>query len=75
MTTLAELEKSYSEALVQHKEATRAESEARNILTDATNRLNKAQKDLTAYMRGLQEKAPWNTDWHAERNRGTPVSS
>jgi flagellar hook-basal body complex protein FliE len=61
------------EATKEHTDAERAESEARSVLTAAVNRLNKAQQAIDKAMAAMKAKAPWNTDWHSQRNPGQPV--
>jgi hypothetical protein len=70
---LAALERELKLALEEHVSASREESVARGAVTEATNRVNKAQKALTAYVDNLKKQAPWNTDWHSEKNRGQSV--
>jgi len=60
---VAELFAELEAAIEQHKDAERAESQARSVLTDATNRLNRAQKAVDEHMKKLRSSAPWNTDW------------
>ncbi len=60
---VAELFAELEAATEQHKDAERAESQARSVLTDATNRLNQAQKAVDEHMKKLRSSAPWNTDW------------
>lgn len=70
---LASLEKELKLALEQHVDASRQESVARSAVCDATNRVNRAQKALTTYVDSLKKTAPWNTDWHSEKNHGQSV--
>jgi hypothetical protein len=63
------------EALEQYEaahERARAASLEENA---AINKLNEAQKSFDAFHKALHEqKAPWNTEWHSQRNRGEPVT-
>ncbi len=61
--TVAELFSELEKATEQHKDAELAESQARSVLTDAVNRLNRAQKSVDEHMAKLRKAAPWNTDW------------
>lgn len=61
--TVADLFSELEKATEEHKDAERAESQARSVLTAATNRLNAAQKAVDEHMAKLRKAAPWNTDW------------
>lgn len=60
---VADLFSELEAALAKHKDAEMAENQARSVLTDATNRLNQAQKAVDEHMKKLRSSAPWNTDW------------
>lgn len=40
-------------------------------LTAATNALNEAQKTFDAAVEDVKADAPWNSDWHSQRQRNT----
>jgi hypothetical protein len=70
---VAALFKELEAAMALHKEAERAESAARSVMCDATNRLNRAQKAVDDHVRSLKANAPWNTDWRSQRDKGVAV--
>lgn len=71
--TLAELEGNLTAATENHKKCAEAERIAQANLTDARNRLNKAQKALDEGVERLKAAAPWNTDWHSQRQQKVPA--
>ena len=65
--TLAELEDEYRKRVEIWEDAKEAASIASRTETDALNRMNAAQKRLTAYMDGLLKSAPYQSEWGRER--------
>lgn len=74
MKTLADLQVELAAAMTFHAECEVEESAARKNMTEATNRLNGAQKAFDAAVAEVRSKAPWNTEWHSKRNPGQPVT-
>lgn len=74
MKTLADLQVELDAAMTFHAECEVEESVARKNMTEATNRLNIAQKEFDARVEEMRSKAPWNTNWHSKRNPGQPVT-
>lgn len=68
-----DLFKELDEATKAHADAKRVEDAARSDMSAAVNRLNKAQQAIDKAMAATKAKAPWNTDWHSQRNPGQPV--
>ena len=54
-------------AEADYEAAAKAASTARGIETDALNRLNAAQRALTAAMDDAQKAAPQRSDWRRDR--------
>jgi hypothetical protein len=61
------------DAAEAHDNATTAEEIARGKLTQATNELNAAQKELDKLINAVRADAPWGSDWHTERDRVSRV--
>ncbi len=70
---MMDLFKELDDAMKAHKEAERAESEARSVMCAAKNRLNAAQKAIDKAMADTKNKAPWNTDWHSQLHPPQPA--
>jgi len=71
--TLAELGTELEKAKVELEAAVERERIASSHSTNCRNRLNRAQRAIDAWYMEQKNKAPWNTDWSSNRNRGTPV--
>jgi hypothetical protein len=72
---LRELFDKLAEANVCLKDATATESAARSQVCEATNRVNKLQRDIDAKLMVLRSQAQWNTDWHSQRQPKIGVPS
>lgn len=66
---LAELQRQLKEATTAYEEASCEENRARNVATDARNRLNRAQKALDGAVAQLRKNAPRDTDWSKTNDR------
>lgn len=62
-------------ALQKLKEAEEDERLARNRATDCRNTVNRLQKQFTAAVADMQNRAPQNTDWGQQRQRASSQAS
>jgi len=67
--SIGEAEKRLADARLRYESAHAKYEEARKDETNAINALNAAQGDFDAAVDALKRGAPWNSDWHAARNR------
>ena len=72
---MMDLFKELDGAMKEHESASRQLDAARFTENEARNRLNKAQQAIDKALAATKAKAPWNTDWHSQRNPGETVSA
>lgn len=76
--TIEELAVELREAREAYDRTHRCYEVARSAETSALNTLNAAQKAFDAGVERVREGAPWNSDWHSQRQasrRTVPAST
>lgn len=57
-----------------HDSARAEAKQASSREISARNRLNDAQKAFDAAVAEIKKDAPWDSNWHSQKNRGEPCT-